>query len=95
MTAGGRQTPILSWRPREVTREFGTLVQDILVGVGEDQEAEKDWRLSKESRSPSATNDSWTAPDSISGLETSENSEKLTQLVQDFLTAWKKNKGKK
>ena len=49
-------------------------MQLLLDSIGTSQETEKDWRHSKGSRSPSATNDSWRAPDSISGLENSGDS---------------------
>ena len=61
-------------------------VPGLLDNVRAAQEEDKGWRHSKGSASPSATNDSWRAPDSISGLENSGDNAGVQEHQQQF---WK------
>ena len=85
-TAGGRQTPFLTWKPREAAWDLMQL--DKVFRRRRRRERERKGLCdSKGSESPMATNDSWRAPHAISDLETPASSVGVNAACQSVSTA--------
>ena len=83
-TAGGRQTPFLTWKPREAAWDLMQL--DKVFRRRRRRERERKGLCdSKGSESPMATNDSWRAPHAISDRKASRSN---SGILAARLDAW-------